>query len=116
MGLPGPQRLHGLDVKKKVEYQDLADLAGTYGPVVPITSYEELVGLWLNLDRQLWRRAWSVKAGVEAASLNLQPPMDLYNAISTDPQEAWERAFADLSFRQDQAALSRPPGLISPPG
>jgi hypothetical protein len=87
--------------KKRLEVRELADMLAAYGPVVltePLT-YEQWVGLWLNLPRQSARQTWSAYEALRMALTNDPISPEAVEAVADSPEEAEELAYAINSER-----------------
>lgn len=83
----------GVDAAVKKKFEPDSDLTGGnvahlrvhYGRRV---TYAEYLGLWLNRDRELDRRAHSVERGVSVADGKLDPGLGYWRAVADGEGEA----------------------------
>jgi len=88
----------GVDAGKKRQGRQLSDMLAAYGSGIlagrPPLTYEDWVGLWLNLDRVQRRQAVAVAEGTVAAS----SPRDLEFSWA-DAVALLEESAEDLHYR-----------------
>ena len=81
--------IHWLAGNSKKNTQQLADIIGTYGSGViqRRLSYEEQVGLGLNLDRTITRQGLGTLTAL-TCSLSGEVPLFVFEAMTDDSAEA----------------------------
>lgn len=69
--------------------------------------YEEYIGLWLNTDRILLKRAWAVKLGCELALSKGRIPLEVFDAITPLAEEANAAHYNHNASRSEADTLAR---------
>jgi hypothetical protein len=67
--------------------------------VLDLPSYEDFVGLWLNLERADWRLAGCVKRGVEMALGRGDLPKAYFDAMCLDEESTESMEWDENSAR-----------------
>lgn len=75
-------------------------------------TYEEYVGLWLNLDRESLRKSWETKDALAMAQTGPSP--EAVAAVAHNQAQEQARQYQEMSRQINSSARSgRHPSLIS---